>query len=130
MKFIQPPGWPRPKGYSNGITARGQLLFIAGQVGWDDQEVFQSDRFSDQVGQALHNIVAILDEAGASTTDIVRMTWYVTAKEEYLAQLSEVGKHYRNIIGDHYPVMTLVEVAGLVEQGGKVEIEATAILPD
>lgn len=130
MKFIQPPGWPRPKGYSNGIVARGELLFIAGQVGWDEQEIFRSDRFSDQVGQALMNIVAILDEAGATTQDIVRMTWYVTVKEEYLAQLSEIGKHYRTIIGDHYPVMTLVEVAGLVEEGGKVEIEATAILPD
>jgi len=130
MKTVQPPGWPRPKGYANGVLAQGQLLFIAGQVGWDETETFLSERFSDQVEQALKNVVAVLTEAGALPEHITRMTWYVTDKQEYLAQSQAVGEAYRNVIGPHYPAMSLVEVAGLVEEGGKVEIEATAVIPE
>ncbi|HJP07457.1 MAG: enamine deaminase RidA [Acidiferrobacteraceae bacterium] len=130
MKTVQPPGWPRPKGYANGVLAQGQLLFIAGQVGWDESETFLSEHFSDQVEQALKNVVAVLTEAGALPEHITRMTWYVTDKQEYLAQSQAVGEAYRNVIGPHYPAMSLVEVAGLVEEGGKVEIEATAVIPE
>ena len=130
MKTVQPPGWPRPKGYANGVLAQGQLLFIAGQVGWDETETFLSERFSDQVEQALKNVVAVLTEAGALPEHITRMTWYVTDKQEYLAQSPAVGEAYRRGIGLHYPAMSLVEVAGLVEEGGKVEIEATAVIPE
>ncbi|HCX86679.1 MAG TPA: enamine deaminase RidA [Gammaproteobacteria bacterium] len=130
MKTVQPPGWPRPKGYANGVLAQGQLLFIAGQVGWDESETFLSERFSDQVEQALKNVVAVLTEAGALPEHITRMTWYVTDKQEYLAQSQAVGEAYRSVIGPHYPAMSLVEVAGLVEEGGKVEIEATAVIPE
>ena len=130
MKTVQPPGWPRPKGYANGVLAQGQLLFIAGQVGWDESETFLSEHFSDQVEQALKNVVAVLTEAGALPEHITRMTWYVTDKQEYLAQSQAVGEAYRNVIGPHYPAMSLVEVAGLVEEGGKVEIEATAVTPE
>ncbi|HJL56366.1 MAG TPA: RidA family protein [Arenicellales bacterium] len=130
MKTVQPPGWPRPKGYANGVLAQGQLLFIAGQVGWDETETFLSERFSDQVEQALKNVVAVLTEAGALPEHITRMTWYVTDKQEYLAQCPAVGEAYRRVIGLHYPAMSLVEVAGLVEEGGKVEIEATAVIPE
>ena len=130
MKTVQPPGWPRPKGYANGMLAQGQLLFIAGQVGWDETETFLSERFSDQVEQALKNVVAVLTEAGALPEHITRMTWYVTDKQEYLAQSPAVGEAYRRVIGLHYPAMSLVEVAGLVEEGGKVEIEATAVIPE
>ena len=130
MKTVQPSGWPRPKGYANGVLAQGQLLFIAGQVGWDESETFFSEHFSDQVEQALKNVVAVLTEAGALPEHITRMTWYVTDKQEYLAQSQAVGEAYRNVIGPHYPAMSLVEVAGLVEEGGKVEIEATAVIPE
>ncbi|HCV20002.1 MAG: RidA family protein [Arenicellales bacterium] len=130
MRIVQPPGWPRPKGYANGVLARGQLLFVAGQVGWDETETFQSELFSQQVEQALKNVVAVLSEAGALPQHITRMTWYVTDKQEYLEQSRAVGDAYRRVIGQHYPAMSLVEVAGLVEEGGKVEIEATAVIPD
>lgn len=130
MRIVQPPGWPRPKGYANGVLARGQLLFVAGQVGWDETETFQSELFSQQVEQALKNVAAVLSEAGALPQHITRMTWYVTDKQEYLEQSRAVGDAYRRVIGQHYPAMSLVEVAGLVEEGGKVEIEATAVIPD
>ena len=130
MRIVQPPGWPRPKGYANGVLARGQLLFVAGQVGWDETETFQSELFSQQVEQALKNVVAVLSEAGALPQHITRMTWYVTDKQEYLEQSRAVGDAYRRVIGQHYPAMSLVEVAGLVEEGGKGEIEATAVIPD
>ena len=128
-KNIQPKGWPRPKGYSNGVLAKGTMLFVAGQVGWNEREEFESDDFVRQTEQALKNIVAVLEEAGAKPAHIARMTWYVTTKEEYLGRLAEIGAVYRKVIGAVYPAMSLVQVAGLVEHGAKLEIEATAVVP-
>lgn len=128
-KNIQPKGWPRPKGYSNGILAEGKMLFVAGQVGWNEHEEFESDDFVRQAEQALKNIVAVLTEAGARPEHIARMTWYVTSKTEYLDRLAEIGKVYKAVIGAVYPAMSLVQVAGLVEVGAKLEIEATAVVP-
>lgn len=129
MQVLQPPGWPRPKGYSNGIAAEGRLVFIAGMVGWNEAERFETDALAGQARQALKNIVAVLSEAGGKPAHICRMTWYVTDKQEYLAHLRELGAAYREVIGNHFPAMTLVEVSALVEDGAKVEIEATAVLP-
>ena len=129
MWFIQPPGWPRPRGYSNGIVATGRVLFIAGQIGWDEHNTIVSDRFEDQAAQALRNIVAVLTAAGGEPKHLVRLTWYVVDKHAYNAALAQVGKAYREIIGEHYPVMTLVQVAELLEDRALVEIEATAVLP-
>ena len=126
---LQPPGWARPKGYANGIVAHGRMLFVAGQVGWNAEERFESDAFVDQARQALANIVAVLAEADAGPETIARMTWYVLDKGEYLARALDLGAAYRDVIGDHYPAMSLVQVAGLVETGAKLEIEATAVLP-
>jgi len=128
-KIVQPPGWPRPKGYANGIVAQGRMLFVAGQVGWNENEQFDSDDFVRQTEQALKNIVAVLTEAGAKPEHIARMTWYVTDKAEYLDRLAEIGKVYKAVIGAVYPAMSLVQVAGLVEVGAKLEIEATAVIP-
>lgn len=128
-KIVQPPGWPRPKGYANGIVAQGRMLFVAGQVGWNENEQFDSDDFVRQTEQALKNIVAVLTEAGAKPEHIARMTWYVTDKAEYLERLAEIGKVYKAVIGAVYPAMSLVQVAGLVEVGAKLEIEATAVIP-
>jgi len=130
MKMLQPPGWASANGYSNGVAARGTMVFVAGQVGWDPQQRIEPGGFVAQAGRALSNIVAILAEAGARPEHIVRMTWYVTDKGEYNASLRELGKAYREIIGRHFPAMTAVQVAGLVEEGARVEIEATAIVPD
>ena len=127
---IQPKGWPRPKGYSNGILAEGRMLFVAGQVGWNEREEFESEDFVSQAEQALKNIVAVLTEGGARPEHIARMTWYVTDKAEYLDRLPEIGKVYVNVIGKVYPAMSLVQVAGLVEVGAKLEIEATAVIPN
>jgi enamine deaminase RidA (YjgF/YER057c/UK114 family) len=130
MKVLQPPGWASAKGYSNGIAARGTMVFVAGQVGWDPQQRIEPGGFVAQASRALSNIVAILAEAGARPEHIVRMTWYVVNKDEYNASLRELGKAYREIIGRHFPAMTAVQVAGLVEEGARVEIEATAVVPD
>ena len=131
MQILQPPGWGKPKGYSNGIIARGQLVFVAGQVGWNPQsEKFESSDFVAQARQALSNIVAILAEAGAKPEHIVRMTWYVGDRDEYLAAGKALGAVYREIIGRHVPVMTGIQVAGFVEDGAKLEIEVTAVVPD
>ena len=130
MKILEPPGWASPKGYSNGVAARGTLVFVAGQVGWDPQQRVEPGGFVAQASRALSNIVAILAQAGARPEHIARMTWYVVDKDEYLASLRDLGKAYREIIGRHYPAMTAVQVAGLVEEGARVEIEATAIVPD
>ncbi len=130
MQALQPPGWKRPKGYANGIAARGTLVFVAGQVGWDESETFRTGDLAGQVRQALENVVAILAEGGAKPAHIVRMTWYLADKDEYNARLKDIGNAYREIIGMHFPVMTAVEVAGFVEPGAKVEIEATAVVPD
>ncbi len=128
-QVVQPKGWPRPKGYSNGVVSQGKTVYVAGQVGWNAKEVFESDDFVAQAEMALSNIVAILTEAGARTEHLVRMTWYVTNKDEYLDRLPEIGAVYKRVIGANYPAMSLVQVAGLVEVGAKLEIEATAVVP-
>lgn len=130
MQVLQPPDWAQPRGYSNGIAARGRMVFVAGQVGWDGQGRFQSTDFTEQVRQALKNVVAVLAEAGGEPAHIVRMTWYVTSTREYLDSYKSIGGIYREIIGKHYPAMTAVQVAALIEDGAKVEIEATAVIPD
>jgi enamine deaminase RidA (YjgF/YER057c/UK114 family) len=130
-RALNPKEWAKPKGYANGIAARGTLVFVAGQIGWNGaKESFETDDFAGQVRQALSNVVAVLAEAGAKPEHIVRFTWYVTDKREYLACLSDVGRAYRETIGRHYPAMALVEVRALVEDRAKVEIEATAVIPD
>ena len=128
MKILQPPGWPRPKGYSNGISARGRLIVTGGIVGWDESESFVSDTLAGQFAQALRNIVAILAEDGAGPEQIVRMTCYVTDIEAYRASLQEIGDSWKQIIGRHYPAMALVAVTALVEAGALVEIEAIAVV--
>jgi enamine deaminase RidA (YjgF/YER057c/UK114 family) len=130
MKVLQPPGWPRPRGYANGVVARGQLIFVAGMVGWDTDNRFVSDTLAGQARQALANVVAVLAEAGARPEHIVRMTWYVTDKREYLASLREIGQAFRELIGSFQCAMTAVEVTALIEDQAKVEIEVTAVLPD
>ena len=130
MKSLLPPGWPRPKGYSNGIAAHGRIIVTAGVVGWDEQERFTSDTLAGQFAQVLRNIVAILACDGAGPHNIVRLTCYVTSIEEYLAALPEIGAVWKDIIGRHYPAMALVEVVRLVEPTAKVEIEATAVVPE
>ncbi len=130
MKSLLPSGWPRPKGYSNGISASGRMIFTAGVVGWDEQEHFQSPRLDGQFAQALRNILAILREDGAGPEHVVRMTVYVTAIQEYLSLRDELGPIWKSIMGPHYPAMALVEVKRLVEHAAKVEIEATAVVPE
>ena len=130
MQVLLPAGWPRPKGYVNGVAASGRQVFIAGMVGWDAQGVFASDGFADQARQALANIVDVLREAGGRPEHIVRMTWYVTDKREYLAAGKSLGQAYREIIGVYNAAMTAVEVTALMEDRAKVEIEATAVIPD
>lgn len=130
MDFLQPPGWIRPRGYSNGIAAHGRTVSISGMIGWDGQAQFHTDDFAGQVRQALQNIVEVLAESGAKPEHIVRMTWYVIDKKEYVAAYKEVGEAYRDIIGRHYPTMTAVQVAGLIEDRARVEIEVTAIVPN
>ncbi len=128
MQILLPAGWPRPSGYSNGIAAEGRMVFVAGQIGWDATQTFRSDDFVEQVRQALENTLAVLAEAEAGPGHLVRMVWYVTDKGEYLDRLQEVGAVYREVIGKHYPAMTLVEVSALLEPRAKVEIETTAVV--
>ena len=130
MKVLQPPNWPRTKGYSNGVVAKGSLVFLSGIVGWNSRGEFESKDFAGQVKQALKNIVEILAEAKARPEHIARMTWYVVDKHEYLNAAKEIGASYREIIGKHYPAMSVVEVSGLVEADARVEIEVTAVVPD
>ena len=130
MEFLQPAGWPRPRGYSNGIAASGRLVFVSGMVGWDADGVFHTDDFAGQVRQTLANIVAVLAEGGAKPDHIVRMTWYVLDKKEYGAAYPEIGVAYRDLIGRHFPTMSAVQVAGLVEDRARVEIEVTAVVPE
>ena len=129
MDFLQPPGWARPRGYANGVAASGRSVHVSGMIGWDGQGVFHTDDFAGQVRQTLENVVAVLAEAGAGPEHIVRMTWYVLDKQEYLAAHKEVGQAYRDVIGRHFPAMTAVQVAGLIEERARVEIEVTAVLP-
>jgi enamine deaminase RidA (YjgF/YER057c/UK114 family) len=129
-EIVQPPGWTRPRGYSNGIVARGRQLFIAGQVGWDAQCQFRSDRFADQVRQALSNVAQVLAAAGGRPEHLVRLTWYITSRDEYYSELREVGAAYRAVLGKSFPAMAVVQVVALMEARAKVEIEATAVIPD
>lgn len=129
-EFLQPPSWPAPKGYTNGVIARGRQIFLAGQIGWNESQQLVSSRFAIQVRQTLQNIVTLLAQAGGRPEHLVRLTWFVTSLDEYRAELKEIGAAYRDVIGRHYPTMSVIGVAGLVEQGAKVEIEATAVIPD
>ena len=126
---IQPPDWAEPRGYANGILARGTLLFVGGQIGWNAQQQFESDDFVAQTRQALQNIAAVLKAGGASPEHMVRMTWYITDRIEYNARLKDIGTVYREVMGRNFPAMTCVQVAALVEAQAKVEIEVTAVLP-
>jgi enamine deaminase RidA (YjgF/YER057c/UK114 family) len=128
MESLQPADWPQPRGYANGIIAEGRIVFVAGQIGWNARGEFETDDFVAQVRQALMNVVAVLTEAGAAPDRIARMTWYITDKAAYRASLKEIGRVYREVIGAHYPAMTLVQVAALLEDRAQVEIEATAVL--
>ena len=129
MQILQPPGWRRPGGYSNGVAAEGRFVFVAGLIGWDENSEFQSDDFIAQTAQALKNTVAVLAEAGAGPEHVTRMTWYITDKQEYLTHGRELGEVYRDIMGRHYPAMAMVQVAGLMDDRAKVEIETTAVVP-
>ena len=130
MKILQPPGWPRPKGYSNGVSARGRIIFTAGVVGWDENESFPEYTLHGQFARALRNTLAILAEDSAGPEHVARMTVYVTDRHEYLASRDEIGAAWRDIMGANYPAMALVEVTGLVEGAAKVEIETTAVVED
>jgi len=128
--FLQPPGWAAPKGYSNGVSATGRQVYLAGQIGWNESQQLVSTRFAVQVRQALQNIVVLLAQAGGRPEHLVRLTWFVTNLDEYRAEVKEIGAAYRDVIGRHYPPMSVVQVVALVEQGAKVEIEATAVVPE
>ena len=130
MQLLQPPAWAPPKGYANGIAARGTLVFVGGQIGWNARQQFESDDFVAQARQALVNVVAVLAEANAVPQNIVRMTWYVVDRDEYVASYRSLGDVYREVIGRHFPAMTAVQVSALVEPHARVEIEATAVIPD
>jgi len=130
MKFLQPPDWLPPKGYANGIAARGTMIFVGGQIGWNSQQQFETDDFIAQTAQALRNILAVLQAGGAGAEHMVRMTWYIVDRDEYVARLKELGAVYRDVMGRNFPAMSCVEVSRLVEARAKVEIEVTAVLPD
>lgn len=130
MELLQPDGWAKPRGYSNGVSAAGRMVFVSGMVGWDANGVFHTDDFAAQTRQALANIVAVLAAGGARPEHIVRMTWYVLDKREYVAAYPAIGAAYRELIGRHYPAMSAVQVAGLVEDRARVEIEVTAVVPE
>ncbi len=129
MKTLLPKGWKRPKGYANGIEAQGRLVFVAGQIGWTADEVFETDDLAGQVRQALRNVMAVMAEADAKPHHIVRMTWYVIDKKDYRAKAKEIGEAYREVMGRHYPTMTLIVVKSWLEDRAKVEMEATAVIP-
>jgi len=130
MKILQPPGWPKPRGYSNGIAAKGTMVFVGGIVGWNENEEFDATDFPGQARQAFKNILCVLAEAGAGPEHIVRLTWYVKDKRDYLGSLKQVGQAYRDTIGRHYPAMALIEVKDFVEDQALMEIETTAVVPD
>ncbi|MCA3212640.1 MAG: RidA family protein [Burkholderiales bacterium] len=131
MKILHPPGWSRPRGYSNGVAAQGTVVSIAGQIGWNAQQQFETDDLVAQVRQTLANVLAVLAEAGGDARHLVRMTWYLVDKREYLARAREIGAAYRELMGQNYPAMTAVQVAALIEDRAKVEIECTAVIgPD
>lgn len=130
MKVLQPPGWPRPKGYANGISARGRMIFTAGVVGWNEEERFAASDLVGQFRQVLLNTLAILNEDGAGPEHVVRMTWYVTDRGDYIARAREIGAVWRELMGKNFPVMAVVEVAGLVEPEARIEIETIAVVPE
>ena len=130
MKILQPPDWSPPKGYANGVAARGMLVFVGGQIGWNAQQAFETDDFIEQARRALQNVVAVLAEAGARPEHVVRMTWYVVDRREYLDNLRALGDVYRDVMGRHFPAMTAVAVSALIERRAKLEIEVTAVIPD
>jgi len=129
MQILQPPGWERPRGYSNGIVATGKLVFISGQIGWDAQQQFQTTDFVAQARQALQNVLDILAECGGKPENITRMTWYLVDKAEYQVNIRDLGKVYQELMADHYPAMSAVEVCSLMEVQARLEIEATAVIP-
>jgi enamine deaminase RidA (YjgF/YER057c/UK114 family) len=129
-EFLNPKGWKPAVGYANGVAARGRMVFLGGHIGWNSQQEFETDDFAGQVRQALANIVEVLACAGGRPEHLVRLTWYVTSRQEYLDSLREVGRAYRETIGKHFPAMALVQVVALVEDRAKVEIEATAVIPE
>ncbi|MEO7401464.1 MAG: RidA family protein [Polaromonas sp.] len=130
IQKIQPPDWAEPKGYANGILARGAMLFVGGQIGWNAQQQFESDDFVAQTRQTLQNIAAVLKAGGAGPEHMVRMTWYIVDRVEYNARLREIGGVYREVMGKNFPAMTCFQVAALVEERAKIEIEVTAVVPD
>ena len=130
LKVLQPPSWPRPKGYANGISATGRMVFVSGMIGWDTKGKLVSPDFVGQARQALENVVTVLAEGGAKPEHLVRLNWFVVDKQEYVSSFGELGKIYRAVIGSHYPAMTAVEVSGLLEGSARVEIEATAVVPE
>ncbi len=129
LEFLHPRHWKRGRGYANGVAAAGRLVLVAGQIGWNADQQFESQDFVAQVRQALENVVAIVREAGGTPAHIARLTWYITDKREYLSRLPEVGEAYRGVMGNHFPAMTMVEVSALMEDEAKVEIEASAVVP-
>jgi enamine deaminase RidA (YjgF/YER057c/UK114 family) len=129
IQILQPPGWARAKGFSNGIAAKGTLVFIAGQIGWTGEGKWEARDFGGQFRQTLKNILAVLAEANGKPEHIVRLTWYVLDRQEYLSALKEVGAAYRELMGKHFPTMAVVQVGGLVEPEARLEIEATAVIP-
>ncbi|HET6157684.1 MAG TPA: RidA family protein [Dongiaceae bacterium] len=128
--ILQPEGWVKPVGYANGVAARGKLVFVGGQIGWNRQGKFETDDLVGQVRQTLQNVVEVLAEGGAGPQHLTSMTWYLTDKADYLANLKEIGKVYREFLGRHYPAMAAIEVVALIEDRAKVEIQATAVIPD
>ncbi|HEY5723993.1 MAG TPA: RidA family protein [Allosphingosinicella sp.] len=130
MRALLPPGWPRPKGYSNAISVRGRTIYTAGLVGWDEQERFAGAGIAEQLRQILLNLIALLAEDGAGPEHVVRMTWYVVSRDEYVGVLAEIGAIWRDLMGRNFPCMAVVEVAGLVEPEARIEIEAIAVVPE
>ncbi|HMA52306.1 MAG TPA: RidA family protein [Magnetospirillaceae bacterium] len=130
FEFLQPEGWAPPVGYANGVAARGTTIFVGGQIGWNGQQQFECDDLPGQVRQTLENIVAVLKAGGAEPSHITQLTWYLTDKDEYLANLKEIGRAYRDVIGRHFPAMAAVQVVALVEERAKVEIQAIAVIPE
>jgi enamine deaminase RidA (YjgF/YER057c/UK114 family) len=130
MRLLQPEGWPRPRGYSNGIEAEGRLVFVAGQIGWDESGTFRTTTFAGQFRQALLNTLAVLKEASAGPQHVARMTWFITSRDEYSASLAELGTAWKDLMGRNYPTMSVIIVSGLVERDAKIEIETTAVVPN
>jgi len=129
-EFLHPQSWKRPRGYANGVAATGRNVFLAGQIGWNAEQQFESTDFVAQTRQALANIVALVQEAGGKPEHVTRLTWFVLDKKEYMSRLPELGQVYRSVMGQHFPAMTLVQVVALVEDKARVEIEATAVVPN